>query len=156
MKIKILIAAIIIIFSLNYICNRNFIYNSDKTSVVTVWKTFSGKYYIIPYKYYSPFHPKNNFIETTNLKYIYIAWDKKNMLNKTILIGAKTYKKHQLSRSCVISNNHNEFFYNFTGKFYDPTNKQEFNKDSIMYKKLRYEISHFSPDDSSIKINIDQ
>lgn len=56
---------------------RHFIYNEDKTEIITIWqRTWRKTCYIIPRKYYYIFAPKDNYIKTVNYRnYIGVLWN---------------------------------------------------------------------------------
>jgi len=77
-KIFIIITTIVFLYyQLFY--KRYYIYNKDKTKVITIWPTFGNKCYIIPKKYKSIISPQKDYIKTKNYKnYFGIVFDTKD------------------------------------------------------------------------------
>ncbi|SFT46838.1 hypothetical protein SAMN05421857_1205 [Chryseobacterium formosense] len=67
-KIVILVSAFLLVvyYQLDY--KRYFIKSSDGKKVFTVWQRVGNNCYIIPGKYYSPFKPSKNYIQTKNYR----------------------------------------------------------------------------------------
>ncbi len=90
---------------------RKFYFLGDE-NCVTVWKTFGGKCYIIPYRYYGVFKPNGSYIVTTNNANIDMIWmDKSDSIiflsnGKYIIVNDLKYKKK------IIDYNNNVNYFN--------------------------------------------
>lgn len=66
---------------------RHFITSKDNNKSFTIWQRFGNKCYVIPGKYYSPFSPKSNFIETVNYRnYIGVVFNTEDSFDYKISI----------------------------------------------------------------------
>lgn len=66
---KYILLLIVILFAYYHIdYKRHFIESTDGKKVFTVWQRIGNRCYIIPGKYYSPFKPSKNYIQTKNYR----------------------------------------------------------------------------------------
>jgi len=85
---------------------RHILSNSTKSEFITVWMRYSGKCFIIPGKYYWPFKPKNNFVETVNHRnYLGIIWNTEDEYDSKIYIYNEFESK--LKANIKLYDNHN-------------------------------------------------
>ena len=77
-KLYLLILLIAVLLTSYYYTGYRRFFISDRTGEkhITVWTSFNNRCYVIPGKYYSPFKPSDNYIETVNHRnYFGIVWD---------------------------------------------------------------------------------
>ncbi|KIC62103.1 hypothetical protein [Chryseobacterium taiwanense] len=100
---------------------RYFIESSDGKKVFTVWQRKTNNCYIILGKYYSPFKPSKNYIQTKNYRnYIDIIFNPSNR-NYADLSIYNDFEKHNLKLNISIFSNNDSMMYKYgILKKYDP------------------------------------
>lgn len=110
---------LIVYYQLDY--KRYFIESSDGKKVFTVWQKIGNRCYVIPGKYYSPFKPSKNYIQTKNYRnYIDIVFNPSNGNYADVSIY-NDFEKHNLTSNINIFSNNDAMMYNYgILKNYDP------------------------------------
>ncbi len=155
-KIILLIFGIVLLTFYYFLCyNRTIISNNDNSESVTIWRKLNGECYIIPEKYFSPFNPKSNFIKTLNSASLNVVWNPtEEKSSKAFFIYSSVVETESLQNDNLVYGELQDFFLKYRGEYYDPTNKLKFNKDSIAWKKGKYEMTRFNIACSSPIYNI--
>lgn len=135
-KKKLTVAVLFLLFLILYYqldYKRHFVYSTDKTEVITIWSRLGNNTYIIPYKYFSLFSPKINYIKTkTHRNYLNIVWDTGNK-NNFVINTYQENEQYQVDRDIIIYEDEEKFYDHFGVK----KNSSKDVLDSIK-KKLDY------------------
>lgn len=111
---KYILLIIIILFGYyQFDYKRHFIESSDGKKVFTVWQRIGNRCYIIPGKYYSPFKPSTNYIQTKNYRnYIGIIFNPINEGYADVSIY-NDFEKHNLESNINIFSNNDAMMYKY-------------------------------------------